>query len=76
MPGEACPSCGSAHRRFPRRCYYDAMADNSHAIIARLASHGDPKQKEFAAQALEKVRRMVAYIDAAGFTDAPELKKP
>lgn len=61
---QSCPKCNKKHHKFPRSCYYDAHSDNTHAVIAQLASYGNVEQKEWAKQVKANWDRMNEYARA------------
>jgi hypothetical protein len=64
-----CPECGKRHNKFPRTCYHASMNDNTHAVIARLASHGTSEQQQWAKDAAFKWKAMQDYIKHNGWVE-------
>lgn len=60
---QSCPKCGKRHNKFPRNCYYEFMNDNTHAVIARVASYGTSEQQQWAREAASNWKAMQAYIE-------------
>lgn len=58
----SCPECGKKHNKFPSTCYYAAMADNTHVVIARVASLGTSDQKQWAQESKTKWEAMQTYV--------------
>lgn len=62
-----CPKCGKRHNKFPRNCYHEVMNDNSHAVIAKLASLGTSEQQEWAKEVKSNWKAMQDYIKSNGW---------
>lgn len=57
----ACPVCGVNHRRFPYKCYGQAYAEYTDAVIIRLPGEGMVEKQRIEAAA-ERWNLMYRYM--------------
>lgn len=74
---QSCPKCGKRHNKFPHKCYNECQNENTHAVIARVASNGNSDQEAWAQEASAKYEAMQAYIKINGWlTDKESALEP
>ena len=72
-----CPKCGKRHNKFPRKCYYEAMHDNTFCVIAKTESLGTIEQQRDAVIARSIWDAMQIYIKDNGWlTDTESALEP